>query len=100
MRALIQLAALFRELDPEAAPVNRMVHAFDQTLLFELVDNAGHGAQPDVEVRGQFAHGSWTMKIENPKAVRLGYRQRSVEPVIQTPELVQLGQIVQGLVEL
>jgi hypothetical protein len=100
MGVAIERPALRGELDVKAAPIVRMIDACDHALLFELVDDAGHRAQPDVEVHRERPHRLWPAKVENPEAVRLRHGERTVQAVVETPELVQRGEGVQSVVEL
>ena len=97
MCVVIQLPPLNCERDTEAPPVIGMIDAFNETFLFQLVDDTGHRAQPDVEVGRELSHRPWPLTVEDAQAVRLGHRQRAVQVVIETPELIELGKGVQSV---
>src|SRR5262245_22631977 len=71
VRAFIQPASLGCELDLQAPAVFRVIDATDERLFLELIDHARHRAHPDVQVRGELAHGSGAPEVEDPEAVRL-----------------------------
>jgi len=48
----VQLATLGCDSDMKTATVSRVIDALDQVAFFQLVDNAGHRAEPDVEICG------------------------------------------------
>src|SRR5438874_1691988 len=52
---LVELLPIGGEPDLEAPTVFGMIHALDQALLLELVDDARHGAEPDAQLRRQLA---------------------------------------------
>jgi hypothetical protein len=96
---VIERPPLRGELDVQAPPVVRVIDAFDQPFFFELIDDAGHRTDPNAEIGRQFPHRAWPMEVQNPHAVRLRDGERPIQPIVQAPELIELGQVVQGFVQ-
>src|SRR5690349_12954409 len=92
-------ASVSSELDLEAAAIGGMSHALDHLLLLELIDDAGHRAEPDVEIRRQRAHRLRAVLVEHAEAVGLRHGERVEGAFVEAAELIERGEGVQGVVE-
>ena len=63
VRLLVQRAPFGRDSDAEAPTVGWMIGALDQPLLFELVDDARHRAEPYVQMGRELPHRAGTLKV-------------------------------------
>src|SRR5579862_7327898 len=75
MRRLVELLPLRGQTNLEAPPVLGVVDPLHVALPLELVDDAGHGAEPDAQHGRQRAHAPGTVEVEIPQGVGLRDRQ-------------------------
>src|SRR6478672_6462126 len=100
VRGVVQRPPLVGQRDAKAAPILGMIEAIDQALAFELIDDTGHRAQPDVELAAELAHGPRALEIEDAQAVGLRHGERAVTADVRAAELIQGRELVEQLVEL
>src|SRR4051794_17282106 len=71
VRLVIQRPPLGRQRHGQLAPIVRMIDPLDQPLALELIDDAGHRAETDVELGGELAHAAGALEVEDAEAVGL-----------------------------